>query len=272
MSMSSIQKTIHILMPFFVYFVVHDVAQIVLIFLLNVSLTGLGDSYVAFVKAHAASVNGVLNALALLVGMLAVLPMARKEFARVAMIKKQEKEKEKEKGLSYILLFVLAVALAVGMNLLLAFIGLTQASEQYTEVATRQYGVAFGLGILLYGVVSPLVEEVVFRGLIYNRLKLYFKVPVAILVCGALFGLYHGNIVQGVYGCILGIVITLAYEWYGSFWAPVLFHSVANISVFAVSYDMEIYGHLGTPICFLVCMGISIISLWGIIRMRMRRR
>lgn len=268
MSTSSMQKTIHILIPFFVYFVVHDVAQVVLIVLLNASLANFGDGYVSFVKENTASVNGVLNALALFVGMLVVLPMARKELKRVPMDRKQVKGRWG----SYVLLLVLAVSLAVGMNLLLAFIGLTQASEQYTEVAARQYGVAFGLGILLYGVVSPLVEEVVFRGLIYNRMKQYFRIPVAIPVCGILFGIYHGNIVQGIYGCILGVVITLVYEWYGSFWAPVLFHGAANMSVFAISYDAENFKRLGTPLWCLVCMGLSFVSLWGIVRIRMRRR
>lgn len=256
---SSFQKTANILIPFFVYFVVHDLAQVLLAFLLNASFGFFGDSYIQFVQVNAASVNGILNALALLIGMASVLPMALQEFRWAA-------AREKKKLPSYGLLVIFAVSLALGMNILLALTGLTQVSDTYTKISARQYGVAFGLGILLYGVVSPLAEEMVFRGLIYNRMKRYFKLPLAIVVCGVLFGIYHGNLVQGIYGCVLGIAITFAYEWYGSFFAPVLFHGTANACVFILSYQAELYQKIVTPVYGLLFLGIAALSLGLIVR------
>lgn len=284
---SSFQKTVNILLPFLIYFIVHDLAQIILAFLLSGSFGIFGEEYTQFIQANAASVNGVLNALALLIGMAAVLPMAMKELRLAAVVRGYEKSVDMEKSelvtrilpmvgrkrigytiLTYGILIVLAISLALGMNILLTLTGLTQSSNNYTEVATRQYGVAWGLGILLYGVVSPLAEEVVFRGVIYNRMKQYFRVPLAIVVCGVLFGIYHGNLVQGIYGSILGIVITLVYEWYDSFLAPLLFHGAANVSVFIVSYDAERYHGLTTLWNGLVFMAVAVLSLLIIVWMR----
>lgn len=42
---------------------------------------------------------------------------------------------------------------------------------------------------------------------------------------------------QAVYGSILGLLIAYTYELYGSFAAPVLFHGVANVSVYALTYQ-----------------------------------
>lgn len=234
-----------IILPFLIYFVVHDLASILLAFLMGISLNSFGEGYRKFMTDHTASVNGVLNGLALCIGALSVWPMARRELW-------QEKQKQSNAGgrevLAYFLLILCAVSLAVGMNLLLTFAGLTELSENYTEISARQYGVAFGLGLVLYGVVSPLAEEIVFRGLIYHRMKRYLKTGLAILSCGVLFGVYHGNLVQGIYGCVLGTVITLIYEWYGRIWAPVLFHGAANVAVFVISYDTQVFQRMVTPL------------------------
>ncbi|MDD7148168.1 MAG: CPBP family intramembrane metalloprotease [Lachnospiraceae bacterium] len=117
-------------------------------------------------------------------------------------------------------------------------------------------------GLLLFGVVSPLAEEIVFRGVIYNRLKKYFPVWIAILTSAVLFGGYHGNLVQGIYGFLLGIVIAWLYEVTGKFRIPVMFHAFANISVFLMTYDSDITAAINTWINFLIFAIISISTLF----------
>lgn len=282
---SSLQRMGDVLLPFLVYFAVHDLASVLLAFLMGMSLSSFGESYREFITAHAASMNGILNGAALCIGMAATLPMARKELQWRAVKESniigqkasmrlhstkgiyggcaEAAGKEKsvgQRGVEYILLILCAVSLAIGMNLLLHLAGLTEVSENYTEISTRQYGVAFGLGLVLYGVVSPAAEEMVFRGLIYNRMKRYFKTGLSILVSGVLFGIYHGNLVQGIYGCVLGIAITLMYEWYGSILAPILFHGAANVSVFVMSYDAEVFRGIVTPLNCVIFLIISILA------------
>ena len=47
---------------------------------------------------------------------------------------------------------------------------------------------------------------------------------------------------QAVYGTMLGIVIAYLYEIIGGFEIPVLFHSMANISVYAIGYQNRMSG------------------------------
>ncbi len=276
---SSFKKTWDILLPFAVYFVVHDLSQVLLAALVSVSLEALGGAWRDWMLRNEGSVNGILNALSLLGGMAAVWPMAMKEFrylkeereghgtARKAETGEQPRAKRsriQRRPAAYALLIVFAASFALGMNILLGLTGLTGSSPAYGEVARRQYGVAFGIGLLVYGICSPLAEEVVFRGLIYNRMKRYFPGSLSVAVCSLLFGIYHGNLVQAVYGCILGIAMTLAYEAYGSFWAPVLFHGAANACVFAAGYNQEVLQGLMTPLNCMIFLIISISSMVGI--------
>lgn len=70
--------------------------------------------------------------------------------------------------------------------------------------------------------------------MIYNRMKRCFRYEIALVVSAMLFGLYHGNAVQAVYGTILGLLMAYMYELYQSFAAPMLFHAVANVSIYVL--------------------------------------
>ncbi|MBR6770218.1 MAG: CPBP family intramembrane metalloprotease [Lachnospiraceae bacterium] len=236
---SSFQKILDILLPFAIYFVVHDLAQVALIVIANTSLRLLGEDWRELMSANQATVNGILNALSMWIGIGAIWSMAKKEF----LYGKENCTKKELKGITiifYFLLILFAAAFALAINILLSLTGLTSSSQSYGEVAQRQYGVSFEIGLLVYGLCSPLAEEIVFRGLVYHRMKKYFSVFLSVILNSLLFGIYHGNLVQAVYAGILGITITLAYEIYGSFAAPVLFHAAANICVYTIGYHQQL--------------------------------
>lgn len=58
--------------------------------------------------------------------------------------------------------------------------------------------------VLLLG---PVSEELIFRGAILDRFYLAFPYWVANLLQAALFGLYHMNVVQGIYAFMLGMML-----------------------------------------------------------------
>ena len=95
-----------------------------------------------------------------------------------------------------------------------------------------KYSVPLLGGLVLYGVISPLVEEIVFRGVLFNRMKKFYSVGRAVVCSALLFGAFHGNLPQFVYGTCMGALIALCYEWTGCFYAPLLFHAAANVAVF----------------------------------------
>ncbi len=260
-SWKSMKKAIYIIFPLVIYFLVHDAVQILLWAALNQLLLASREETVAFLNANGYTVQGIINGLAILCGVAAIWQAVKNEISLAegrnvnhnkdkgrdkcqSVIENSEKTvktvKNKDimekKVTDYMVLGAFAFCLALGLNVLFHLLGITESSRAFTKTASAQFGVAFIAGLFLYGVLSPLAEEAVFRGLIYNRMKRCFHYPIALIVSSLLFGCYHGNMVQAVYGTILGIIIAFVYERYESFAAPFLFHGVANVSIFAISY------------------------------------
>jgi membrane protease YdiL (CAAX protease family) len=82
--------------------------------------------------------------------------------------------------------------------------------------------------LLTVGIVAPIAEELLFRGLIFHMFNRHLNIKVALIIQGLLFGAFHMNLVQGVYASVLGIVLGLAYLLTGSLWIPILLHIVNN--------------------------------------------
>ena len=122
-------------------------------------------------------------------------------------------------------------------------------------------GVAFAVGLVLYGLISPVAEEVVFRGVIYNRLRRLYNPVVGIFVSGMLFGAFHGNLVQGVYGACLGMMMAYLYERSGNFLIPLLFHAVANLAVYAMARFAGVQEILFTPAGCAVLLAVSAMGI-----------
>ena len=83
--------------------------------------------------------------------------------------------------------------------------------------------------ILCMGIIAPLAEEIVFRWLIYLRLRDYMRMGAAAVISGLIFGIYHGNLVQAVYAGLLGMFFAYFLDISGCLWSSVLLHMGANI-------------------------------------------
>ena len=240
---SSLKKTAYLLLPLLVYFVVHDIVEFLLWMLLELLVTKGGEGVVSFLNQYGSTVQGALYGIASLAGVGAVWTAVKGEIAGDREAKEGSGLEEQsgrwlgeKRFTAYWGLAMFAFCVSAGLNIIFTQIGFTGSSERYQTVQEMQYGVVFVAGLVLYGVVSPLAEEAIFRGLLYNRMKRCFHYKIALVVSSLLFGIYHGNLVQAVYGSILGLLIAYFYDLYKSFAAPVLFHGVANVSVYVMTY------------------------------------
>jgi len=81
------------------------------------------------------------------------------------------------------------------------------------------------------GIVGPILEEVIFRGIFLNKLKESFSNKTAIILNVITFALVHGNLVSIIYGLLMGIILVFVYEKYKNIKAPILTHIAANLIV-----------------------------------------
>lgn len=245
--------------PLLIYYIGYYAVRIAL----GTLFSNNGSSFLA------AGGSAVVNGIAMLGGCIALFPMMndeleeeRRDRDRQAMQEALEDDRpQKPNGvvllLRYLMLAVFAVASCVFFNALISLSGLARESAAFQETALRQYSVPLGMGLFLYAGISAAAEEVVFRFLIYNRLRrLDGRIPYAVFGSAFLFALYHGNVVQALYAFVLGLLIAYAYFYFGSFAAPVLFHGIGNAAIFLGGMIPEINQFLFSP---------AMLSIFGLI-------
>lgn len=133
--------------------------------------------------------------------------------------------------LSYVLCTLISCVLAVVITYIFNRTGLTE-NEAFQDASDSLMNVSpfFPLLILLYCVVTPLFEEIIFRFLIFGLLYFFSeKAVLSVLITALLFGLYHGNPVQMLYGFLMGLVITWCYYRYRKLSLVFLMHAAANL-------------------------------------------
>ena len=88
-----------------------------------------------------------------------------------------------------------------------------------------------GLANLDKSVIAPIIEELIFRGLVFNRIKYNYNAVAAIIISAIVFGIYHGNLTQGVYATLLGLCLAYVYNKTENLLVPICIHISANVIV-----------------------------------------
>lgn len=270
------QQILDVCLPALVYYL----ASSIFLYVLNLIVQGIcsaqGESGLIFIFNHAAEINATNNGIAMLIGAMLILRHFLKETVyhgqelvikvRKAVVPGVREGLRKCKALKLQILWPvgLAVTSSICLNLAMGLITDVTGLGNYAHVAAAQYAVSPLLAVVLYGVISPIAEEMMYRGVLLGKLARYLNPTVAILASSLLFGLFHGNLVQGIYAFAMGLFIGYVYVRYNAFGVPVLFHAVANL----VIYFLTLFGIPGENFVLkMVMLGVSaILSVLFIVR------
>ena len=78
---------------------------------------------------------------------------------------------------------------------------------------------------------APIAEEIIFRGITFKLARKFTaKFWIANTIQALMFGIAHGNLVQGTYAFALGLVIGYIYRKFNSLWAAMLAHLTFNFA------------------------------------------
>lgn len=142
-----------------------------------------------------------------------------------------------KKPLNIVILIIFGALLAHGLSILVTFLNLDGILGNYNNIESEIFGTNAIFVIIRVILLTPVVEELIFRGLTFNRLKKYTNFWVAALVSSALFGFYHMNLAQGIYAFLYGMVICLIYDIFQNLWAPILLHFAGNTLSVILQYS-----------------------------------
>lgn len=85
--------------------------------------------------------------------------------------------------------------------------------------------------IALFGsvIIGPILEELVFRYLIYNNLNKFNNKNTSIILSSIIFALVHNGFINIVYAFIIGTILTIIYSKNKNIKEVIILHMVANL-------------------------------------------
>lgn len=145
----------------------------------------------------------------------------------------------------YLCIIPVAIGLCGGLNRLISLMP-EALTDSYAELSEAMFSADMWIQVASMVFGAGILEELLFRGITYRRLKsLLPRKEYAAVISAVLFGIFHGNFVQFVYAFLLGLVLVYVYEKYKSLAAPMLLHMTANAMSVYMSSD---YGNRLQPL------------------------
>ena len=126
---------------------------------------------------------------------------------------------------------LLAICLFYMANYITALVGFffPSALEEYLHlIEDLNLDLSDWLVVVLTVVLAPINEECIMRGIIFRYLKNNIPVIASVLISAVYFGIFHLNLIQGVYAAVLGIFMAYLAHKYKSIIASMVFHAVFN--------------------------------------------
>lgn len=123
-------------------------------------------------------------------------------------------------------------------------------------------------------VLGPLSEELLFRGMIYAKLRRFFTIWPAAILSALAFGLFHGNVVQAIYATLFGIVLAYVYEKTQTIWGSCLLHVIFNSFAYVLEGIMKLFDAYSmiVNIVFLVFELVSIVLVIALMKSMGRQK
>jgi membrane protease YdiL (CAAX protease family) len=127
---------------------------------------------------------------------------------------------------------VLGVALQIGISGILSLISSINPSwfDSYSDVMNILGEGNTLISFLFIGLIAPVSEEFVFRGVILKKFNRIMPFVAANVMQALLFGIFHFNLIQGIYGFVIGLFLGLIYKKTKSILGAIILHMVVNLS------------------------------------------
>lgn len=135
-----------------------------------------------------------------------------------------------KKGKTYLYLVAGFVLLFAAQYLIMNVLHWEDGSDQINTFGVDK--VSFGwvsltFFYLAYSIVTPIKEEVLFRGVLHGFLDKKFNFWAGLIVSSVIFGSLHvGHILSAA---LMGVVLVLLYKFTRSLIVPILFHIIWNL-------------------------------------------
>ena len=132
----------------------------------------------------------------------------------------------------YFPLIILGISISCFLNMIIFKISPPTSNKELVPIS---------LSILGTGIIGPILEELLFRYALLNKLKEFNKDKQSIILSTLIFALIHINPIKIFYTIILGFILNIIYHKTKNIKSSILIHISANItSIFIFEYNIYI--------------------------------
>lgn len=181
--------------------------------------------------------------------------------------RKYQPKPEKKNSAGTVVLGVLFVlgcsaVITILQNLFFNIFSINDVSWEQTEEVLSS--MSLGMQIISTVILAPIVEELMFRGMIINRLMSKFPAWAAVLVSAIAFGALHLNLTQGIFAGLIGIAFGVVYIKTRSLWLCIFAHAANNLWATLmplIDWNNDLYAFLAEAGLALVSLAIVLVVL-----------
>lgn len=160
----------------------------------------------------------------------------------------------------------ITICLSVALNNIISMSSLVSVSEEYQNASDAFYGSTIWLELLGSALITPFLEELLHRGVVYGRLRRMMGMWPAVVVSALIFAGLHFNIVQFIYAFLLGVVFALFVEKTGRLSSAVIAHVIANGIAVIRTETGFLQGTVdGSVSAWLISIGLCLLGIGGLI-------
>lgn len=138
--------------------------------------------------------------------------------------------------------------------------------ESYVESSSALTSEKPVIDFLAVVLMAPLVEEMLFRGVIYDALCLVVPAGAAVVFQAMLFGSTHSTLLWMLYSGLIGCVLGYVRKRSDSLWPCIVMHSAFNGSSYLFTWFSQRYSEDTATVTFvfLASAFVLLLSLYGI--------
>lgn len=166
---------------------------------------------------------------------------------------------QKTTGIKMISALFGAVFVIFFVNGMLNFLIPQDELSSFQEASSVLYAYPLWQALLANAFLVPILEEVVFRGLMFSRLQKALPNVATALITSLLFGLVHGQLVWMLFAFVVGLLLSYVRIKTGSILPTIVMHIMINLYATLSSYQIIVISNMSLYVVLVVIGALCII-------------
>lgn len=153
-------------------------------------------------------------------------------------------------------LLLIGSSLAVILNIIIYNIDkIVDLTNRYDNINSQII-----VPLITTGILGPILEEYLFRGILYNKLKEFNSNTKATIITSIIFAVVHFELTQIIYAFIFSLILIKIYDCYQNLKAPIITHIGANSVIVLSLNEIVNLNCLTTVVTLFACLTALIIG------------